>query len=331
MPRDRTNITLRLVVGEVAVDALGALLNAPRTAGAFVIRTEVCAPWALRVEDRAPLTLAVVVRGQAPLGVDGRPPVRLAPGDTALVRGPSPYRVGDEDGTHAQAVIGPGQVCTKPDGSPLSDFRSLGLLAWSNVPDGAAAAAVLLTATWVQDQHVSRRLLALLPPLLVVPAGEADPRLRALVDLLLAETTGTDAGQDAVVDRLVDLVLAALLRGWLARSTEAPSWSRMHADPVVGAALRRLHHEPHRPWTVQSLAADVGVSRATLARRFTTEVGEPPMAYLARWRLDVAADLLTSTDLTLAAVAHRVGYASAFSLSGAFSRARGHAPTALRR
>lgn len=313
------------------MDALGALLNAPRTAGAFVIRTEVCGPWALRVEDRAPLTLAVVVRGHALFEVEGRPAVRLLPGDAALVRGPSPYRVGDEVGTRAQAVIGPGQACTKPDGSPLSDFRSLGLLAWSNVPDGAAPQTVLLTATWVQDQHVSRRLLALLPPLLVVPAGEADPRLRALVELLLSETTGADAGQDAVVDRLVDLVLAALLRGWLARSTEAPSWSRMHADPVVGAALRRLHHEPHRHWTVQSLAADVGVSRATLARRFTTEVGEPPMAYLARWRLDVAADLLTSTDLTLAAVAHRVGYASGFSLSGAFSRARGHAPTSLRR
>ena len=101
---------------------------------------------------------------------------------------------------------------------------------------------------------------------------------------------------------------------------------RGEADPLVGRALQLLHHNPARPWTVGSLAAATGVSRATLARRFTELVGEPPMQFLTGWRLALAADLLRDPDTTLAAVARRVGYSTPFALSTAFKRARGVSP-----
>jgi AraC-like DNA-binding protein len=91
-----------------------------------------------------------------------------------------------------------------------------------------------------------------------------------------------------------------------------------------------MHEDPARPWTVATLAAAARVSRATFARRFTELVGEPPMSYLAGWRLSLAADLLARTDATVEAVAHQVGYGSAFGLSVAFKRVHGTRPTALR-
>lgn len=98
--------------------------------------------------------------------------------------------------------------------------------------------------------------------------------------------------------------------------------------PVVdlGPALRLLHHEPAKPWTVASLAAAIGVSRAALARRFTELVGEPPMTFLTDWRLTLAADLLREPDATVSSVARQVGYGSPFALSAAFKRVRGISP-----
>lgn len=116
-------------------------------------------------------------------------------------------------------------------------------------------------------------------------------------------------------------------RAWFARSeAEAPAWYRAHSDPVVGTALRMLHNNPAHPWTVGALAATTGVSRAALARRFTELVGEPPMTFLAGWRLALAADLLREPDATVGTVAREVGYGSAFALSTAFKRVRGISP-----
>ena len=98
-------------------------------------------------------------------------------------------------------------------------------------------------------------------------------------------------------------------------------------DAVVGRALRLLQKYPARAWTVTGLASRVGVSRATLARRFSDLVGEPPMAYLTSWRLCVATDLLEHTSATVEAIARQVGYESAFGLSVAFKRVYGTRPS----
>jgi AraC-like DNA-binding protein len=117
------------------------------------------------------------------------------------------------------------------------------------------------------------------------------------VSLLEEETVRDEPGQDLVLDRLLDLLLVAVLRAWFTRpDADAPAWYRAHADSVVGPVLRLIHGHPAHPWTVAALAARSGVSRATLARRFTDLVGTPPMAYLTAWRIDLAADLLANSD-----------------------------------
>jgi AraC-like DNA-binding protein len=152
-----------------------------------------------------------------------------------------------------------------------------------------------------------------------------------LVGYLADEVTRDEPGQEAVLDRLLDLLLIAALRAWFARpDAPVPGWYRAHGDPVIGPALRLLHNDPARPWTVESLARETGVSRAALARRFTDLVGEPPMTFLTSWRLTLAADLLREPGATVTSVARQVGYGSPFALSAAFKRDRGISPAQFR-
>jgi len=278
-------------------------------------------PWSVRVQDEAPLSVVAVVRGEAWVFPDVGEAVHLGRGDVAITRGPVPFTYADEVSTPPQAVIHPGQHCATPDGEELHQAMDLGVRTWGNDPLGSAD---LLVGTYQLEGDVSQRLLSALPSLLVVPAGRLDS---PLVDALSAEVQRDEPGQEAVLDRLLDLLLIATLRAWFAGpEAEAPSWYRAHSDPVVGRALRMLHHHPAHPWTVAGLAKETGVSRAALARRFTELVGEPPMSYLTEWRLALAADLLREPDATVGSVARQVGYGSPFALSTAFKRHRGVSP-----
>ncbi|WP_326826564.1 AraC family transcriptional regulator [Streptosporangium sp. NBC_01756] len=303
------------------MDALAGLLDGPRARGAFLLRSILEPPWSLRIQDRAPLTLVAMMRGQAWLVPDNGATVRLRPGDVAIMRGPDPYTVADDPATPPQVVIQPGQHCFTPQGEPLTQAMDLGVRTWGNSPDGST---MMITGTYQMRGEISRRLLAALPALLVLPE---DAWNCPLIPLLGDEIVKDEPGQEAVLDRLLDLLLIAVLRAWFSRpEAKAPAWYRAQSDPVVGRALRMLHNNPAHPWTVAELAAGSGVSRASLARRFTELVGEPPMTFLTEWRLAMAADLLRETDATIGAVARQVGYGSSFALSTAFKRVFGVSP-----
>jgi AraC-like DNA-binding protein len=126
---------------------------------------------------------------------------------------------------------------------------------------------------------------------------------------------------------LLDLVLVDALRTWFSRPDgQAPPWYRALGDPVVGPAVQLLQAHPEHGWTVASLAARVGCSRATLSRRFTALVGEPPMAFLTGCRMALAADLLRDPGVTLGQAARRTGYGTPFALSAAYKRTYGSSP-----
>ncbi|HEU4349920.1 MAG TPA: AraC family transcriptional regulator, partial [Actinoplanes sp.] len=301
------------------MDALAGLLDGPRAQGAFLLKAVLGSPWALRVADEAPLAIFTVLDGAAWLRHPDRAgPVRLSTGDTVVARGRQPYEVADEPDRAPTLFIGPGGDCRDAAGHHLAEAMSLGVRTWGNDPHGSTT---LLTGAYALDGEVGSRLLRALPPVVVLSRAEWDS---PLVGLLAAELGKDEPGQEAVLDRLLDLLLIAALRTWFARpDAVAPGWYAARADPVVGRALALLHHNPAHPWTVASLAAATGVSRAVLARRFTGLVGEPPMAFLTGWRLALAADLLRDPDATVGSVARQVGYASPFALSTAFKRARG--------
>jgi AraC-like DNA-binding protein len=305
------------------MDALAGFLNGPRARGAFLMRSVMDPPWSLRIRDEAPLTVCAVLRGHAWVIYDDGAQDLLRAGDVALMRGPDHYTVADSPHTPPQVIINAGQACTSLDGESVFASMSQGVRTWGNAAEGGT---VVLTGTYDGEGEISRRLVDALPRLAVLPDGEWDC---PFVPLLAEEIGKDDIGQEAVLDRLLDLLVVAALRTWFA-SSNPPAWFHAHTDPVVGHALRLLHNNPAHPWTVASLAAEVAVSRAALARRFAELVGEPPMTFLTGWRLTLAADLLREPDATVGAVARRVGYTSPFTFSTAFKRRYGVSPQAHR-
>jgi AraC-like DNA-binding protein len=303
------------------MDAVAGLLDGPRARGAFLLRSQLDAPWSMRIADEAPLCLMAITRGAAWLIPEDDEPLLMRSGDVAVIRGPDPYTVADDPATPPQVVVLPGQRCETPDGEEVNLMSFMGVRTWGNSPVGST---VIVTGSYDLESEVSRRLLGALPPLLVLPG---DAWESPLVGLLAEEIVKDDPGQEAVLYRLLDLLLIAVLRAWFARpDAEAPAWYRAYSDPVAGRALRLIHDDPAHPWTVAELAAEAGVSRAAFARRFTELVGEPPMKFLTDWRLSLAADLLLEPDATIGSVAYQVGYGSPFALSTAFKRVRGISP-----
>lgn len=307
------------------MDALAGLLDGARARGAFLLRVVMDAPWSVRVQDRAPLSMVAVRQGQAWVVPDDGEARRVGPGGAAIMRGPAPYTFADSPTTAPQVIIHPDQHCTTPQGDSLQGELELGARLWGTRADGDAR---LLVGTYRMGGDIGRRLLTALPPVTVLEdAGRCAPQLAALD----AEIDREEPGQEVALDRLLDLVLISALRTWFARGGAAPGWYRAQGDAVAGPALRLLHESPERAWTVGELAAAAGVSRATLARRFTEAVGQPPMAYLTGWRLELAAELLREPETTITAVARRVGYATPFALSAAFKRVHGLSPAQHRR
>ena len=167
-------------------------------------------------------------------------------------------------------------------------------------------------------------VLQALPQMLVV--RQARGRLERLVELALDEVAG--AGAASVRERLSESMFIETVRSHLALG--APGWLDGLGDPLVGRALSLMHAAPADPWTTTSLARQAGASRSTLTDRFTRRVGQPPMRYLAGWRMRVAADLLVRPESTVAEAAHVAGYDSEAAFSRAFKRATGVAPGAWR-
>lgn len=309
-----------------SVDPLSQFLTGPRARAAFILRVVMDPPFAIDVQDEAALTVIVAIRGHAWIATKGSAPRSLGPGQAATVRGPSPYLVADTPDRAPTVVIDPGQSCRTPTGDHLETTMAQGVRTWGNSAHGDT---VLLIGTYQTEAAAGQLVTSALPSLAVFTEQETDP---VLLGLLERELTDPGLGQESALDRVLDLLLLHLMRVCVDRAgMVAPSWAAGTRDPVVAQALALLHEEPAAPWTVAALARRAHVSRATLAARFHTAVGQPPMTYLTTWRLALAADRLVDSNATTAVIAAEVGYSSAFTFSTAFTRIYGTNPTSYRR
>lgn len=277
------------------MDPLTDLLNGVRSTGALFTRSALSGAWSVRFDGGVPLALVVILRDAAWVVPQEGDPVRLGAGDVAVLSGGAPYT-----------------IAGNPDVPP--EFLEM-----------AGEGAVLVSGLYSVDSGMPGRLLAALPPLAVVPAGQGSCPVTTTA---FEDAARPGPGRQVLLDRMLDLMLITALRAWFTRpGAEVPAWYRAAGDPVVGSALRLMDVDLAHPWTVESLAAKSGVSRAALARRFAALVGQPPMSYLREQRIALAADLLREPGVTIAAVASRVGFSSAFALSAAFKKVRGVSPS----
>ena len=308
------------------MDPLTQFLTGPRAQAAFTLRVVMDPPFCIDVRDRAALTMIVAVSGDAWITVEGSDPRPLSPGQAATVRGPAPYMVTDTPGRAPTVVIDAGQSCRSPAGDHLELSMSHGIRTWGNSPRGDT---VLLIGTYQTAAAAGQLITSALPALALFDKQDIDP---ALLNMLERELTRPGLGQESALDRVLDLLLLHLVRVCVERADNMlPSWAAGTRDPIVARALASLHEDPAAPWTVAELARRTHVSRATMAARFHSAVGQPPMAYLTTWRLALAADRLASSTATTAVIAEEVGYSNAFAFSAAFSRVYGISPTGYRR
>lgn len=298
------------------VDALAAVLATAGVRGTVAATLNAADPWGFDLDDIPGAAFHAVTEGTAWLCLSDRPELWLLPGDVVLL----PTGV-----AHVLA--------SAPDASTVPFDRAAAqraLTAGEELHIGCGQPQTrILCATYRQDPAITLPLLALLPDLLHIPAARASPALSSTVMLLAQEIGQPGPGSAAVLNRIVDILFVQVLRAWLAISgptAQGPSWLAALTDPIAGPALAALHSQPGRDWTVASLAAAVGVSRATLARRFLAKVGDSPASHLTRWRMDLAAQWLRDRDDTVATIAHSLGYTSEYAFSRAFTRARGLPP-----
>jgi AraC-like DNA-binding protein len=250
----------------------------------------------------APLALLASVSGDVVVGL-GDSRTRLAAGDVMLLNG------GADRGLSS--------------GAGADQGTSIGRVALT-----ANAPTQVLTGALTADGGVSSRLLRALPARAVLVDHDCPyPFTPVIAD----ELKRSGQGSGTILDRITDLVFASTVRTWFElHPDQAPVWHRGSGDPVVDRALALMHEAPQRPWSGEGLAKELGVSRSSLARRFRSAVGQGPMGYLVGVRIDLAEELVRGTDLTLNAIASRVGFSDGFALSAAFKRARGQAPSAIR-
>lgn len=314
-----------MIVYPDAMDITSELFRGVRAHGSLFGSSTLSPPWSLHFVDGPPLTLCTVLTGAGWVVPDGHPPERLGAHDTIVVRGPSTFTFVDDPATSVEPLICSEECSTPEQGGTRHR------LGWHEPgeDDAVGGTTTLVVGAYPLRSEISRRLLDSLPVVLRVPAGGVgDP----VLDHLAAEVARDEPGQQVVLDRLLDWMLVCTLRTWLdGPGHRPPAWWSAQKDPVAGETLRLLHAEPAAPWTVAALARRTGVSRSTLAKRFTELLGEPPLTYLTHWRMTLAADLLTEQpSATVASVARTVGYTDPFAFSVAFKRVRGTTPRAHR-
>ncbi|MGX9883519.1 AraC family transcriptional regulator [Streptomyces sp. NPDC002276] len=287
------------------MDVVSDAISAVRTGQPSSNRLRVGGSWSTRLAPYEGAGFHVVLAGSCRLVPDGGgEPVALGAGDVVLLPHGAGHVLADPSGDAARAV-------------PFEEMRR---------PVGDGPEVELLCGKYRLDRSRTHPLMAELPEVVHLPNRVGHhPELRAAVDLLAQELDERRPGACLALPSLLDLLLIYMVRAWMSEA-ETGSWPSVLSDPVTTAALRALHSDPAAPWTNDRLAAAAGVSRATLARRFTALVGRAPMAYLTWWRLTLAATRLRDTDASLATVAREAGYGSPYALSHAFSREFGVTP-----
>lgn len=298
-------------------DALADLLGAVLLRNAMYKRIEARAPWGLQKPTRDRAVFYLVAHGSALLEVDGESPRRLVVGDVAFLPHGTGHTLRDAATTQPE-IVGHGS----PGSS--SRVRTIG---------GTGDRSSFLTG-FFELAHGRRPALLEQMPRVVTMTSTAppfDPLFATTVQLLLAESAAPGQGSAIVLQRLADVLFVQALRSLAARPSCHERGLPALADPHITQALDLMHIHIDAPWTVASLATRVGLSRSGFAARFTELVGEPPLQYLARWRIARAAEHLRGTDDAIGAIATRVGYESAPSFTKAFKRWQGTSPGAYRR
>ena len=313
------------------MDVLSDVLKTIRLEGALFLNGDMHAPWCFKVPkgtDIAQLLkpgaerMAIchlVLQGECWAQLDGEKPVRVKAGEVAVL-------------PHGDAhVLGSGLQHAAVDLAPVVSPRAPEL---ERIRYGGDGERTLLVCSWfAYEGNAPNPIMSNMPRLFATslrsrPAG---PWLEQSVNFVLGDAAARAPGSEMLVAKVAELLFAEVIRGYIeSMPANSPGWLAGLRDPHVSRCLALMHGEPGRAWTVESLAQEVHISRSVLADRFAELVGAPPMQYLTRWRMTVAAGMLCKDQANLARIAEGVGYESEAAFNRAFKREYGVSPGAWR-
>ena len=311
-----------LLLDATGADVLADVLDSLRLRGRLFCRCEFSAPWGLGIAEGDFSHFHIIERGTCWLQLQGEADaIELEEGDLLLVTRGRGYRLSDAPDTPPVPLA---DLFGSARGGPRAVLRH----------GGGGRAASLICGAFEFGGPLAKSFLAVFPEWIRVPRGErgGNEWLDAIMRFLAQETRQPDVGAGTIITSLIDVLFVEAVRTWLRKQPlGAAGWLGALRDPSMAAALGLIHQAPEKQWTVPALSAAVGMSRSPFAARFTALVGQSPIAYLKRWRLQLGATLLRNESLALASVAERVGYASTAAFSRAFTREFGVSPGNYRR
>lgn len=291
------------------VDPLSEIITLLRPRAVFSKVISGAGRWGVRYSAFEQPSFCTVLEGSCLLTVQGQESITLEAGDFVLMPATPGFTM-----TGFEPVT-PERIDPKMAPSPTGEVR--------HGRRGGRPDVRMLGGYFLFDSPDADLLVSLLPVLLHVRGVES---LAVLVKLVREESMTQRPGREHVLGRLVEVLLVESLRSTVGEGAPA-GLLRGLADPRLTAAMRLMHGDPARAWTVEALARKAALSRSAFFERFTRAVSMPPMEYLLAWRMALAKDLLRKSDVGIATVAERVGYGSASTFSTAFSRHVGQAPS----
>jgi AraC-like DNA-binding protein len=316
-----------------SVDVLSDVLRVVRLSGAVLFRCEFSVPWAVATPEPAELAglllpgarqlmlFHLVAEGRCWIGLEGREPLRLEAGDVVVFPYGDAHVITSDLAMKPAPITGLLGAAMRRGGMPVC------------VAGGGGEETRLVCGFLHCDELLFNPLCKSLPPVIHAESEEegAMSFLAATVRHTISEAGATQLGNACLLARLSELLFIEVLRRHIAGlAPGAIGWLAALNDPVVGRALQLMHAQPCYPWTVDDLARQCATSRSLLAARFKMLLGQPPMHYLACWRLQLASQMLQDGAHGIAAIAERVGYESESAFNRAFKRYAGEPPAAWR-
>ena len=309
-------------LGRACMDVLSEVLKVVKLQGALFHNGEFSAPWSVRTASSRALARRFVAGADHliiyHLLTEGRAFLRLESGESLALNAGDLVMI-----PHGDAHIlenGP-QTKTVDGSANLEELLAQGLKPWRF--GGGGEVTKFICGYMACEPQLSKVFLSGLPPLFKVSIrNDASGRwLENSIRFSVDQAGAPRAGGDAVLAKLSEVLFVETLRTYIANlPPEQTGWLAGARDAEVGKTLALMHRNPAHPWTIASLAKQAGVSRSVLAERFRHYLNEPPMSYLTRWRLQLGAQMLNSTNHSVAQVAAEVGYESEAAFNRAFKR-----------
>lgn len=299
-------------------DPLHGILRTMRIESAMYARLEAAAPWGVRICHAHPARFGAVAKGSCWIKVrDAEPQIALTAGDCFVLPGGGVFELRDRPDR-------PALTCREIIGDRIGE---------TIIVDGGGERCIVVIGTLAFNETASRPLLDVLPGFMHVPSGTpGNEALRTTLALLAAETAEPRVGSALVAERLGEVLFVQAIRAFVeSQASEKAGWLGALSDRRLGTALRAMHDDLAKAWTVEELAARAGMSRSAFALRFKDMVGEAPLAHLTRWRAYKATCYLRNSTLPIAEIAERTGYDSDGAFSRAFRRLIGVPPGEYRR